>query len=643
MTFLGRRSYAGMKATLLWLKKTKNRILLLLFALLGGAMAFGANFLIDLLYDSELAIFISKPSLFVLIMLPALLIVITAYILLRIVGLRLMHRSGTLLQFRVIGMFAFSLGLILFTFIVLFNGLFDIVSEVFDSSAALEKLESSLEEHAKSIDKLIDINEEDLTYRLAEKDFVVGNEDFIDVFMIFNKNKTPIHISRKQGLRLRSYPSFSRIQDSINDEILFSSYSEDRYFVYTLYVRSFENNVKYLYASLRFVDKELRQNISSTLKVVRELKQFEFIAGPFKNIILFAMIYISIQLFCLAIILFYYRFNVFVKPISDLIDFAKKIPEIAEAKRARSNYGHEARLTRHLKNVKKNELGELIRNILQMSRILRANRQKLSEAQELKGWREATVRIAHEIRNPLTPITLSVGEIKDHVAKMSFSSYEKLNDSFTLIEQELSRIDLLIKDLSEVSKKKKLQKKIYPAKKILKKAQSFAAGYKDVEVHVALHAPEASVLVDMAELYRVFVNLIKNSVESYETSSLLGPGSHVPKKQRKRIYLEAETLKDGVKEYLEFRVADHGSGIKEGLKEKIFLPYVTTKREGTGLGLSICRQIIALHYGSIFLKEEGHGDDAHTKKKMLSKKPKHRRTCMAIRLPLVSVSASSSM
>ena len=216
-------------------------------------------------------------------------------------------------------------------------------------------------------------------------------------------------------------------------------------------------------------------------------------------------------------------------------------------------------------------------------------------SQRTAAWQEVARRIAHEIKNPLTPIQLSTERILRLLERMDRESPSQdlmnaVRDSARLIGRELGTLKALVDEFTAFAR--------FPASKpeptqingILEDALNVFAGRLDgISLQRALSPDLPVVQADPDQMKRVVVNLIDNAAEALEKSL------------RKEIWVRSALAPD--RDMVEITVEDTGAGITPEAKERLFLPYFSTKRSGTGLGLAIVNRIIAEHHGSIRVEE----------------------------------------
>jgi nitrogen fixation/metabolism regulation signal transduction histidine kinase len=216
-------------------------------------------------------------------------------------------------------------------------------------------------------------------------------------------------------------------------------------------------------------------------------------------------------------------------------------------------------------------------------------------AQRSAAWQEVAQRIAHEIKNPLTPIQLSTERILRLLERVgagpaSAELLAAVADSAELIAREVSTLKTLVNEFTAFAR--------FPASKpvparlndILENALNvFEGRLNGIAIHRDFSPDLPLVQADPDQMKRVVVNLIDNAAEALERSL------------RKEIWVRSAL--DPEREVVEITVADSGPGISPEAKERLFLPYFSTKRSGTGLGLAIVNRIVAEHRGSIRAEE----------------------------------------
>lgn len=215
----------------------------------------------------------------------------------------------------------------------------------------------------------------------------------------------------------------------------------------------------------------------------------------------------------------------------------------------------------------------------------------LLKAQKTAAWQEVARRIAHEIKNPLTPISLSADRIARHLKRLPIESHARgiLEECTATIQQEVQTVKSLVDEFSQFSRFPAAQLASAHINEIVENAMAvFAGRLEDVSISLHLEPSLPLVLADREQMKRVIVNLVDNAAEAMN-------GAPVRKMLIATRLASAYTV--------ELIVADTGSGISAEDKEKLFLPYFSTKQRGTGLGLAIVNRIVTDHGGRVRVED----------------------------------------
>ena len=240
----------------------------------------------------------------------------------------------------------------------------------------------------------------------------------------------------------------------------------------------------------------------------------------------------------------------------------------------------------------KDEIGALVDDYNNKLEELAHTTQKLAQSERESAWREMAKQVAHEIKNPLTPMKLSLQQLQRVYDPTNPISKEQLNKiSASLIEQ----IDALAKIANEFSNFAKLPKANEQELDLVAFLESVIIVFRQEEkvtIHFESALTEAIIHGDKDLLLRVFNNLITNAIQA------------IPSDRNGEIYLFL-TAND---QRFIIAIQDNGSGISKEAQDAIFVPYFTTKTTGTGLGLAMTKQIIEQHRGKIWFEtREGEG------------------------------------
>ena len=208
----------------------------------------------------------------------------------------------------------------------------------------------------------------------------------------------------------------------------------------------------------------------------------------------------------------------------------------------------------------------------------------LIRAQKVAAWREVARRLAHEIKNPLTPIQLSAERLKRHFADAPSGARALVEECTTTIIGEVESLKGLVDEFSQFARMPTPRTAPTDLHALIASALSLYDGiFTDVEFVQQFGEELPLVRLDPEQVRRVIINVVDNAVEAVD--------------RKGRIVIE--TAHDAPNHLVRVVIADNGPGIPPEEREKLFLPYYSTKRRGSGLGLAIVRRIIAEHGGTI--------------------------------------------
>jgi two-component system nitrogen regulation sensor histidine kinase NtrY len=208
----------------------------------------------------------------------------------------------------------------------------------------------------------------------------------------------------------------------------------------------------------------------------------------------------------------------------------------------------------------------------------------LIRAQKVAAWREVARRLAHEIKNPLTPIQLSAERMRRHFASRPANDRALVDECAATIVGEVESLKGLVDEFSQFARMPSPRTVPTDVAALISETLSLYNGiFADVAI-VTRFAPDVPLVrLDVEQVRRVVINLVDNAIEAMERKG----------------EIVVETALDAANRVVRIVVADNGPGIPASEREKLFLPYYSTKRRGSGLGLAIVRRIIAEHGGSI--------------------------------------------
>lgn len=219
---------------------------------------------------------------------------------------------------------------------------------------------------------------------------------------------------------------------------------------------------------------------------------------------------------------------------------------------------------------------------------------QLIKAQRITAWREVAQRVAHEIKNPLTPIQLSAQRIIKNLKKNGKNNNDIIEEGATTIVQEARTIKSLVDEFSNFARMPSIDLQSTDIHETIEQTISLFKGiFADVEFEVLFSSDVPSpIQTDPEQMKRAFINLIDNAIDAMN------------KKGKITIHTSYNKRNQRVK----IEISDSGPGISLEDKEKLFLPHYSTKKKGTGLGLAIVNQVINEHNGSIDIENiQPHG------------------------------------
>jgi len=211
----------------------------------------------------------------------------------------------------------------------------------------------------------------------------------------------------------------------------------------------------------------------------------------------------------------------------------------------------------------------------------------LLRAQKAAAWHEVARRVAHEIKNPLTPIALSAERIDRQMDRLDLPqpAARIIRECADTISKSVESVKTLVDEFSQFARFPAAQPVRCDLNEIVREALSvFQGRLEGIDIRTSFAPGLPAVNLDREQFHRAVVNLVDNAAEAMQESLV------------KKLYVATQA---GAAETVELVVADSGCGVSPEDKEKLFLPYFSTKNRGTGLGLAIVSHIVAEHNGHI--------------------------------------------
>ena len=242
------------------------------------------------------------------------------------------------------------------------------------------------------------------------------------------------------------------------------------------------------------------------------------------------------------------------------------------------------------------EIGQLGIAFNDMTRTLASQRDRLLQTERVAAWRELARRLAHELRNPLFPLQITVENLQRAKQLDAKQFLEVFNESTATLKVELANLNAIVGRFSDFSKMPAPQFTRLDVNEALRniirlfEPQFNVVGKPAIAAEYFLTEPLPEIDADAVLLHRAFQNLVLNAVDAMPTGGTL----------------TLRTFERGANVLIE--ITDSGAGLTPEECARLFTPYYTTKQQGTGLGLAIVQSIVTDHNGTISVSsEEGHG------------------------------------
>jgi signal transduction histidine kinase len=235
------------------------------------------------------------------------------------------------------------------------------------------------------------------------------------------------------------------------------------------------------------------------------------------------------------------------------------------------------------------EVGELIQDYNAMVTKLDESALLLAQTERDTAWREMAKQVAHEIKNPLTPMKLSIQYLQNAATRDESTDLPAMikRVSKTLIEQ-IDNLTHIASEFSSYAKMPQAMNEVFVINDVLASVHDLFRKREDMDIQLQVPINDLFVFADKSQIIRVFNNIVKNAIQS------------IPKSRRGLIHIKLSYTDEQVI----ISIHDNGVGIDDHMKDKVFYPNFTTKSSGMGLGLAICSDIIQSFDGHIYFETE---------------------------------------
>jgi signal transduction histidine kinase len=235
------------------------------------------------------------------------------------------------------------------------------------------------------------------------------------------------------------------------------------------------------------------------------------------------------------------------------------------------------------------EVGELIRDYNSMVTKLDESAMMLAQTERDTAWREMAKQVAHEIKNPLTPMKLSIQYLQNAVSRGDDADLPAMikRVSKTLIEQ-IDNLTNIASEFSSYAKMPTAMNEVFVINDVVASVHDLFRKREDMDIQLQVPINDLFVFADKSQIIRVLNNIVKNAIQA------------IPKTRRGLIHIKLTSSE----ELVIISIGDNGVGIDEHMQDKVFYPNFTTKSSGMGLGLAICSDIIQSFDGRIYFETE---------------------------------------
>jgi two-component system, NtrC family, nitrogen regulation sensor histidine kinase NtrY len=232
------------------------------------------------------------------------------------------------------------------------------------------------------------------------------------------------------------------------------------------------------------------------------------------------------------------------------------------------------------------EIGGLVTEYNKMLNKLEASAAQLAKSEREGAWREMARQVAHEIKNPLTPMKLSIQYLQKAIDNNSPNVKEMTSNVAKTLVEQIDHLSKIAADFSQFANIGNPKSEVFDLHEMLHSLSSLYMATENLEFEWFPMPHRIILFADKTQLNRLFTNLLQNAVEACDNI------------ENKKIVM-SEELEEG---YIIIKIADNGHGIPQQVQEKIFTPNFTTKSSGTGLGLAMSKNIIEQNKGELWFE-----------------------------------------
>jgi len=240
------------------------------------------------------------------------------------------------------------------------------------------------------------------------------------------------------------------------------------------------------------------------------------------------------------------------------------------------------------------EIGVLTKSYNKMVKMLEESKDALSQSEKQTAWREMAKQVAHEIKNPLTPMKLSIQQLQRTLSSLDESSQKRIERALGSLTEQIDNISEIANSFSEFAKMPVPRTEVFELSNLVQRSAYLYAQNNNLNLSIEVNDKDLYVKSDHNLINRVVTNLILNGIQS------------VPEGRKPEI--KVKVYRNDKDKFAIIEVRDNGSGIPDYLRNKVFIPNFSTKIGGSGLGLAMAKRGVEHSGGNLWFEtEEGKG------------------------------------
>jgi nitrogen fixation/metabolism regulation signal transduction histidine kinase len=323
-------------------------------------------------------------------------------------------------------------------------------------------------------------------------------------------------------------------------------------------------------------------SLTESLEIFSQLNRYKRL---FRLVLIFFYFFFSFPIFLLSILVSFLLTEEIIRPIVNLEEATRRVADGDFSFRILSRSA--------------DELSHLVGSFNRMVSELSHSREKLKQSEKISAWQEIAQRLAHEIKNPLTPIKLSAQRILKKYSsdpQAGAGEFQKvLRASVSSIVREVDNLNDLLVEFREFARLPMPRLQSVHLRELVEEVVQMYRNLSSEVIFDTSHISDDSIVrADPGQINQVLANLIRNAVQAMPKGGEVSIRSAIVNKENRR--------------FCRVWIKDSGSGIPEDIRSRVFEPYFTSKTEGAGLGLAIVERIVFDHDGNIWFEtQEGVG------------------------------------